>query len=352
MTELVITGAGAIRPQRTEVPAGDRPMPVTEAFLARDFDPVALLGRKTTRFNHRTSQLALAACGAALDDAGLTVTDEVRDMVGVTLGTACGSLTGAVDFGWDTFAEQLPYHVNPATFPNLVINTAAGAVAIKYGLRGANSTVAGGPLAGLSALRHAAVTLRAWHADTVLVGAAEEFSAPNAWHAYAVRPDAVPGEGAAVFVLERADVAHEAGRTPLARVGAVLTRTTDVRDPAMIRDAVRDALSAARTDASAVRAVALRTTGDAEVDTAQRTGLAEVLSQAAIDSAERMGDCYCAHAALQLADLLDAAREWVDGDAGIVLGVDPDGALAVAVLSGSSASSDPLSDTRSSEETR
>jgi len=348
MSDLVITGSGTIRPVGTPVPVprGERPLPVTEAFLPADFDPVALLGRKTTRFNHRSSVLALAACGAALADAALDVTDETRDMVGVTLGTTCGSLTGAVDFGWDTFAEQVPYHVNPAAFPNLVINTAAGAVAIKYGLRGANSTVASGPLAGLSALRHAEVTLRAWHADTVLVGAAEEFSAPTAWHAEALRPDAVPGEGAAVFVLERVEVALAAGRQPLARLGAVLTQTTDVRDPAAVRHAVLDALAAAKTTPDSVRGLALRTTGDPAVDAAQRAGLAEVLPLAPVDSARRIGDCYSAHAALQLDDLLTAARteQWSGQDAGLVLAVDPDGALAVAVLNGWDGTRDPLSD--------
>jgi 3-oxoacyl-[acyl-carrier-protein] synthase II len=358
MRQLVITGTGMVGPAGggpvpvAEALAGDRPLPVTEAFLARDFDAVALLGRKTTRFNHRTTVLALAACGAALDDAGFEVDDDVRDHVGVTLGTTCGSLTGAVDFGWDTFDTERPYAVNPATFPNLVINTAAGAAAIKYGLRGANSTVAGGPLAGLSALRHAEVTLRACHADTVLVGAAEEFSAPNAWYAKSLRPDSVPGEGAAVFVLERDDVALAAGRTPLACLGAALVTTADVREPRSFRDAVVSALKTAGIDPFRVRGLALRITGDAEVDAAQHAGLAEALPLTPVHSAERIGDCYSAHAAMQLAELLTAAREehWADDEAGVVLAADPDGALAVAVVTGWSGTRTLLSPTTSANE--
>ncbi|MGQ0838604.1 beta-ketoacyl synthase N-terminal-like domain-containing protein [Actinokineospora sp.] len=333
-TGLVITGVGVVAPTAAAC-VDDRPLPRPVSFVAQGFDPVARLGRKTARFNSRTTLLALAACDSALADAGITVTDETRDGIGVTLGTTCGSLTGTVEFGWDTFAEERPYLVNAATFPNSVINTAAGAVAIRHGLRGANSTVAAGPLAGIAALRHAAVTLHAHHADTILIGAAEECTAPAAWWAAALRPDAVLGEGAAVLVLERADVAAAAGRAPVAAFGSALTVARDVTGAGCAK-AVRDALDRAGVEPSAVRTVALRLTGVAEVDDAQRAGVAAVLVVEPETDADTFGDCFSAHAALQLADLACRARSrhWGAGDAGVVLAADPDGAIAVAVLRG------------------
>ncbi len=346
MTELVFTGWAALAPDGRRPVGGDGAQAYPNAYLVTGVDLVAMLGRKTTRFNNRSAQLAIAACGLALRDAGIMasddtdLTDEVRDSIGLTLGTTCGSVSGIVEFGWDTFSER-PYAVNPATFPNTVINTAAGAAAIKYGLRGANSTVAGGPLAGLGALRHAAVTLRAFHADTIVVGAAEEFTTQNAWLTRALRPGATPGEGAAMVVLERADVAAQAGRTPLARLAAIRTSAADVTDPASFRDAVAAVLAEAGCRPEQVRHLAARVTGVAVVDEAQRAGLAAAVPVPPVYSEERIGDCYSAHTAIQVVDVLTELRAgtWNDG-VGVIVGTDPDGALAVAVLAAATESED------------
>jgi 3-oxoacyl-[acyl-carrier-protein] synthase II len=348
MSELVFTGWAALAPDGRRPVGTDGAQAYPNAYLVTGVDLVAMLGRKTTRFNNRSAQLAIAACGLALRDAGIMgdgegadLTDEVRDSIGLTLGTTCGSVSGIVEFGWDTFGER-PYAVNPATFPNTVINTATGAAAIKYGLRGANSTVAGGPLAGLGALRHAAVTLRAFHADTIVVGAAEEFTTQNAWLTRALRPGATPGEGAAMVVLERADVAAQAGRAALARLAAIRTSAADVTDPASFRDAVAAVLAEAGCRPEQVRHLAARVTGVAIVDEAQRAGLAAAVPVAPVYSEERIGDCYSAHAAIQVVDVLTAlrAQTW-DGDGvGVIVGADPDGALAMAVLTGVSDSKD------------
>ncbi|TDV54806.1 beta-ketoacyl synthase N-terminal-like domain-containing protein [Actinophytocola oryzae] len=339
---LVFTGAGAVRPTGP-TPVPDLPWPTAHVVEGLDF--AAVLGRKTVRFNNRTTNLALVACGEALADAGLEVTDDIRDTVGVSFGTTCGSVTGAVEFGWDSFDRTRPHMVNPATMPNTVLNTTAGAMAIKYGLKGANSTVVAGPLAGLGALRNAAVMLHAVHADTMLVGAAEEVTGPGAWFAHATRPDSLPGEGAAVFVLERADVAIEAGRRPLARLGAVRSHTGDVRRPDTVCDAVAETLDAAGIEPERVRWVAMRVTGDSVVDAAQRVGLGAVLPIEPEDGIEELGDCYAGHAALQLAELVTRARTegWSRDDAGVVVAADPDGALAVAVVTGWSDDDNPLS---------
>jgi 3-oxoacyl-[acyl-carrier-protein] synthase II len=346
MSQLVITGVGLVGPGESgAVPVdsgngggiGDgRPLPAPHAFLAEGFDPVALLGRKTSRFNHRTTLLAMAACGAALADAELEVTDEVRDGIGITVGTTYGSMAGAVRFGWDTFAEKRPYNVNPANFPNVVMNTAAGASAIKYGLRGANSTIAGGAVAGLAALRYAAVTLRACHADTIVVGAAEEYSVEHAWFASAVWASGPLGEGAAMFVLEREDIAAGAGRRPMVRLANVSTVTADVTDPASFRDRLTGALESARVPASAVRHLALRRTATASVNAAQELGVASVVTIPPAYSEARIGDCFSAHAAMQLAEVVSLARtqRWTEADAGVVLAADPDGALGVVVVTG------------------
>ncbi|MFE1441859.1 beta-ketoacyl synthase N-terminal-like domain-containing protein [Streptomyces sp. NPDC058739] len=324
---IVISGVGAIWPD----PVPEEDPETGRAFVARGFDAVALLGRRATQYSHRSAQLVMAACGLALDDAGLTVTDENRDRVGLTVGTAAGSVTGVAEFGLDSFVQPRPHMVTAAKSPNCVLNAAAGSTAIRYGLRGVNATVAAGPASALVALRHAMVMLRAGHADTVVAGASEEFTGPVARVAQAARAPRAHGEGAAMFVLEDAAVAQASGRTGLAEVAALTVRAVPGPRAERLVGMVAAALETAGVAADEVVAVAARRTGESEADAAQDEAIATALPAARrLYSEERIGDCYGAHAALQIATLL-AERTLPAA----VVAVDPDGLLSVAVLKSS-----------------
>ncbi|MEV5509860.1 beta-ketoacyl synthase N-terminal-like domain-containing protein [Streptomyces orinoci] len=324
---IVISGRGTVWPD--PVPQAHTP-PSGPAFTVGSFDGEALLGRRTAQYNHRSAQLAMVACGRALDDAGLEVTDENRDRIGVTLGTAAGSVTGMVEFGMDTFSQPRPHMVAAAKSSHCVLSSPAGAAAITYGLRGANATVASGPATGLAVLRHAVVILRAGHADAVLAGASEEFTGPTSWLARTARGEQVQGEGAAAFVLEGRESARAAGRKALAAVAAVDVRAVPGFSAGQFAESVARTLGRAGVSAPDVSAVAFRHTGVAEVDEAQHSGLARALPGAAqVTDEKRIGDCYSAHALLQLAGLLDEAAL-----PAVVVAADPDGLLSVAVLNG------------------
>lgn len=324
---IVISGQGSVRPD--PVPQPHTP-PSGPAFTVGSFDAEALLGRRTVQYNHRSAQLAMVACGRALDDAGLRVTDENRDRIGVTLGTAAGSVTGMAEFGTDTFSQPRPYMVAAAKSSHCVLSAPAGAVAIAHGLRGANATVASGPATGLAVLRHAVVMLRAGHADAVVAGASEEFTGPTSWLARAARGPRTQGEGAAAFLLESGDCARAAGRKALATVAAVHVRAVTGFSAEQFTGSLERALGEAGVRAPEVSAVAFRHTGVDAVDEAQRSALAGAFPQAAqVTDEQRIGDCYSAHALLQLAGLLDEARV-----PAVVVAADPDGLLAVAVLKG------------------
>jgi 3-oxoacyl-[acyl-carrier-protein] synthase II len=324
---IVISGQGTIWPD--PVPRAHTP-PSGPAFTVGSFDGEALLGRRTAQYNHRSAQLAMVACGRALDDAGLRVSEDNRDRIGVTLGTAAGSVTGMAEFGMDTFSQPRPHMVAAAKSSHCVLSAPAGAAALAYGLRGANATVASGPATGLAVLRHAVVMLRAGHADAVLAGASEEFTGPTSWLARAARGQQVQGEGAAAFVLEGRDSARAAGRRALAAVAAVDVRAVPGFCAGQFARSLARTLGRAGVSAPDVSAVAFRHTGVHEVDEAQRSGLALALPEATqVTDEERIGDCYSAHALLQLAGLLDEATL-----PAVVVAADPDGLLSVAVLKG------------------
>jgi hypothetical protein len=85
-----------------------------------------------------------------------------------------------------------------------------------------------------------------------------------------------------------------------------------------------------------VRFLALRHTGDATVDAAQAEGAAAVVAVEPVHIEDRIGDCASAHAAMQVAGVVRTIRAecWPAADVAVVVAVDPDGALAVAVLCG------------------
>lgn len=176
------------------------------------FDLAEHLGRKGIKYLDRLTGLSLVACKQALEAAGPGVTGEELTRTGVVLATNTGSIAGYTDLLYDTLTLDKPQLINPGKFSNSVMNCSAGQMAIRHGLKGLNATVAGGRSASLYAFRHARMAMSVGHADRLLVGGAEELSAPTAWawhHAGTLREQAPVGEGSAVFVVAAAPSAEE-----------------------------------------------------------------------------------------------------------------------------------------------
>lgn len=350
---LAITGCGvlspagagleallaALAPGAPDAPAGG---PVDEDLAGPDappahqvagFDVRQHLGRKGTAFLDRATGLALVACGQALEDSGLVVDEGVRSRVGVVLGTAVGSLRSMSDYTRETLIEERPYLVNPALFPNTVMNCASGQSAIRYGLAGINATIAGGELAFLSVLRYVANALRRGYADALLAGAVEELSPHRAWAVHVAPPGGGPapaGEGAAVFVIEHAAAARAAGRRVDAEVLAVTAGYDPEGGTRAVAGCLRRALAAGGVEPARVRlAVPERSAAELEA-VATELGLAGVR---AFPWQGRLGECQAAAAGLQVATLLALHRAGGE-DAGLwaVAGRESDGTVAAAVL--------------------
>ena len=145
------------------------------AFEPRDYLPEGNL-----RPLDRTAQLVIAAAGLALADAGLGLEGRAEQQIGLVLGTMYGSLRTIAAFDQRAL-EAGPKYVKPFDFANSVINAAAGQTAIWHGLSGVNSTVAGGPVAGLLALAYAADTIRGGRARVVLASGGEELCFESAF---------------------------------------------------------------------------------------------------------------------------------------------------------------------------
>lgn len=235
---LVISGIGLVAPNGVGKTAfwnscanrisGIKPISLfdTGEFRCRvggevaDFDPVPHLGMKGLRNLDRTTLLVLVAAQQALDDARLEIDDNNRDEIGVVLGSTMGSVKSISDFDIEGLREG-PRYVNPAHFPNTVINSPASHVAIRFGLQGLNSTISTGFNASLDAFSYAMNMLRLGRAQSLLVGGVEELCLQTFLGFYKLglmargtRPDpdndpfhaahcgTLLGEGAGMFCLE------------------------------------------------------------------------------------------------------------------------------------------------------
>jgi 3-oxoacyl-[acyl-carrier-protein] synthase II len=363
VTGLVVTGAGVVSsagigkaaltqalaagPRQPPDVGGLYPdaMPYQSAHALIDFDVRALLGRKGTSFLDRATGLALVACGQAIGDSGMVIGECAAERTGIALGTTVGSLRSSSDYSRETLLAERPYLVNPVLFPNTVMNCASGQAAIWYGLKGVNSTVAGGRLGFLSALRYGVNVLRRGYADSMLIGAVEELTPHTAWAHYLRGSAGLPGEAAAVFVFERAEPARAAGRQPIAELAAVRGGFHPAGGSGSLGErlavGMRTALGEAALEPGQVTGVAF-SEADAEDEAIAATAVSQVLPQrpsgdpARVCVRDVLGDCGAAAGALQFAALLAASdgRAGRPGCGGLIAGCTPEGAFEVAVIKG------------------
>jgi 3-oxoacyl-[acyl-carrier-protein] synthase II len=299
--------------------------PFSSAGLVPSFDAVSALGRKGTRTMDRVTALAVSTVGQVLETCGPSLLDS-PERVGVVLGTGSGSVQSIMDFTKDGLTGVKPYHVDPALFPNTVMNRAAGQSAIWHKIKGPNTTIAGGALTGLLAMSYATRLLRGGHCDRVLVGAAEEYSTQRAWLEWrgSEGTGAPLGEGGAVFLLERESSAVSAGRAVLARPLATRFRGFFSSDEAAgaLAQCVRSALDQAGVSPAEVALVS--------TDGVEEAAVESVLGHTPswVRCTPLVGDTSAASASFQLAAAVGSGQS---GKA-LVTAVERDGTVGCTVL--------------------
>ncbi|MFD7237416.1 beta-ketoacyl synthase N-terminal-like domain-containing protein [Streptomyces syringium] len=336
LTEGLRAGRATSAPVDTErwrVPAGD-------AHLVPGFEVREVLGKKGTRSMDRVTGLAVTTVGALLQQPQADRDRETGDRAALVLGTTTGSVASMMDFTRSSLVGARPFDVDPAQMPNAVMNCAAGQCAIWYGMRGPNTTLAGGRTASLSAVNYATRLLSSGRAESVLCGAAEEFSSARYWLERHSREsgatDPALGEGCAMLLIQPAD-ACSPERPALAEILAVESRVAfgdDLR--ATLEACVRSALAASGGSAEEVWA-ASHSEAPGAAGVVEREVLASVVGERALERVPgvgTLGDVSAASGAFQIAMLLATA----DGDAeaagrlAVATSVDRDGSLSCAVL--------------------
>lgn len=222
------SGIGPVRSFDTER------YPVHVGGEIRDFRPEEHLRTLAPEELGRASQLAAAAARLALEDAGLdgdarAALDPAR--AGVAMGTTSGEPREVEAFD-DRVVEGALERVGAEFMDLYPCHTIASAVAAEVGFGGINAMIPTACAAGNYAIAHAADALAAGRADLMLAGGADSFSritytgfarlgaiAPEICQPFdRDRRGMIPGEGAAVLVLEPLDRALARGATVYAEV--------------------------------------------------------------------------------------------------------------------------------------
>ncbi len=190
MERIVITGMGTVNPlglnvaetwsNITEGVSGVAPMTLFDhsnlqvhiACEVKGFKPENFMDAREARRRDRFEQLATAAAGEAIKDAGVVVTEENAPRIGIVVSSAIGGLKSIADAVL-TNDKEGPRRVSPFLIPMLMANGAAGIIAIDYGIKGPCFSVASACASGADGIGMAFMMLRSGMLDMALAGASE-----------------------------------------------------------------------------------------------------------------------------------------------------------------------------------
>lgn len=250
LKRVVVTGLGALTPLGNSVPGywdglvngvsgadfiqSFDPSKFRTRFACelKNFDPADYLDKKEVRKIDRFTQTALVVADQAIKDSGLNIEKINTERVGVIHSSGIGGLT--------SFCEELKVfyrgdgtpRFSPFFVPKMIIDIAAGFIAMRFNFRGPNFAVVSACASSTNAIIEAFNYIRMGKADVMLAGGSESmineagvggFSAMRALSERNDDPQTasrpfdldrdgfVIGEGAGCLILEDLEMAKARG---------------------------------------------------------------------------------------------------------------------------------------------
>ena len=249
MRRVVITGVGLLTPVAcgreefwraiTSGESGIAPVtsfdtsafPVHLGGEVKGFVPEEWVRRRPVHELGRGSQLAIAAAHMAVENSGIDLASYLPGRAGVSMGTTSGEPQIVEQYndirrhgGLEAIPKELP--------PKYPCHVIPSNMAIEFGLRGPCLMIPTACAAGNYAIGYGFDVIRTGRADVMLAGGADPFSritymgfarlgaiAPQRCQPFDKnRQGMVPGEGAAVLVLEPLEAAKARGAAIIAEV--------------------------------------------------------------------------------------------------------------------------------------
>jgi 3-oxoacyl-[acyl-carrier-protein] synthase II len=216
------------------------PEPFATKFAGevKGFNPTDYVNRKQARHMDRFVQLAVAASLEAVKQAGIQITADNQDNIGVIIGSGFGGLL-TLSQQIRILREKGPDRVSPFLVPMLLADMASAQVSIVLGAKGPNLGTTSACSSGSDAIGTAYEIIRRGDAQAMLAGGSEAAVTPigiaafnalrvlstrNSQPRLASRPfDAerdgfVLSEGTAVLMLEELSFARRRGASILAEI--------------------------------------------------------------------------------------------------------------------------------------
>ncbi|MBI3525847.1 MAG: beta-ketoacyl-ACP synthase II [Betaproteobacteria bacterium] len=204
----------------------------------KNFDVAAYLSAKEARRMDTFIHYGMAAGIQAFKDAGLEVTPENAERIGVNVGSGIGGLH-EIEATHDEYIAGGPRKISPFFIPSTIINMIAGHLSIMFGLKGPNLAMVTACTTATHCIGDSARLIEYGDADVMVCGGAESTVTPLAIGGFASaralstrnddpatasrpwdrdRDGFVLGEGAGILVLEEYEHAKARGARIYAEV--------------------------------------------------------------------------------------------------------------------------------------
>jgi len=195
------------------------------------FDVSKVMSAKEARKMDPFIHYGIAAAKEAIEDAGLEVTDENAERIGVHIGSGIGGLPG-IEKGHEAYENGGPRKISPFFVPSNIINMISGNLSIMYGMKGPNLAMVTACATATHGIGDAARIIEYGDADVMIAGGAEMATSPCGLGGFAAaralstrnddpqtasrpwdvdRDGFVLADGAGVLVLEEYEFAKRRG---------------------------------------------------------------------------------------------------------------------------------------------
>jgi 3-oxoacyl-[acyl-carrier-protein] synthase II len=187
---VVITGLGIVSPIGNSIPAvwdnlvngrsGIGPITGFDASLlptrfageVKGFNAADWMSPKEVRRMDAFIHFGIAATRMAMDDAGLVVTEENAERIGVNVGSGIGGLPMIEDNIREMIAKG-PRRISPFFVPGSIVNMVAGMISILYGFKGPNVSMVSACTTSAHCVGDAARFIEYGDADVMIAGGSE-----------------------------------------------------------------------------------------------------------------------------------------------------------------------------------
>ena len=119
----------------------------------------------------------IGASVMAINDAGLEISEENGDRVGISIGSGIGGLP-YIERNYGNFLDSGPRKISPFFVPSSIINMVSGNLSIMYGITGPNLSLVSACATGTHSIGDAARLIKHGYVDCMIAGGAEMATCP------------------------------------------------------------------------------------------------------------------------------------------------------------------------------